>query len=828
MYGEAKITSAHRARTALVYIRQSTLVQVRDNIESTARQYDLARRAVELGWAPSDVVVVDADLGTSGGFGAARSGFRELVSRVCLGGVGAVLGLEVSRLARSSAEFARLLELARLTDTLVIDGDGVYDLADVNDRLLLGLKGTLSEAELHLIAGRLHGAKLAAAGRGELRLPLPIGYVYDADQQIVQDPDEQVRAAVSDVFAAFAQTGSAYGVVQQFGGRAFPTRKYGGVFAGQLRMRPLTYARVLQILTNPTYAGAYSYGRRRVVRRVEADGTVRLGSRTAARAEWLVLIPDHHEGYISWQQFLDNEARRTANHTRAGARPVREGPPLCQGIMHCGACGGRMGTRYRFDRCCFYSCFARLDQAQQPGCRGISTRTVDAAVEQRFLQVVTSEQISLALQAAEEVVERHSRSHRAAELAVMRARYEAERAERAFGQVEPENRLVARTLEDRWEAKLRALAEAELALATARAARAPLPERDRLLALAADLPRLWHAPATTARDRKRLLRALLADVTLLPGADAEHAVIGLRWHSGASEQLTIRRYGPGRTSPEALDLLRERAATTSDADLADQLNAAGLKTGRGHAWDAAAVHRARNSHAIPGRWSSGACAGELTIRQLCERLGVTSSAVADWIKAGKLAAHRTDVGRWHIPFDKGVEAHCRDMIATSAHLGRKHRTPEPICEGEITVAELAAKLGITATAVLRWIREGKIAAHRTRVTRHWHIRWDDSVEAHCRDMIATSVRLGARKYGGAVACEGELTIRQLQDKLGIGRGTVLRWITTGEITAHQTTQGYWHIPFDAATEAHCRELVDTSPRLGKRPPTQQTDEGGAV
>jgi excisionase family DNA binding protein len=671
--GEQKITPGHRSRTALVYIRQSTLVQVRDNTESTARQYDLAHRAVELGWAPPDVVVVDEDLGRSGGFGKERSGFRELVSRVCLGGVGAVLGLEVSRLARSSAEFARLLELARLTGTLVIDADGVYDLSDVNDRLLLGLKGTLSEAELHLIASRLHGAKLAAAGRGELRLPLPVGLVHDDEGVCVPDPDEQVRAAISDLFTAFAQTGSAYGTVAAFSGRGFPYRVYGGAWAGQLRFRPLGHARVLQIVANPVYAGAYCYGRRRTVHRVEPDGTVRTGSRKAGQAEWLVLIKDHHQGYISWQQYLDNQAKLTANHTRRGARPPREGPPLCQGIIYCGACGGAMGTAYRFDRYCFYDCFAARRDHTVHGCRGISARTVDDAVAARFLQAVTTEQITLALAAAEEVEARHTRTHRAAELALQRARYEADRAERSFTQVEPENRLVARTLETRWEARLQSLAEAELALQTAQAARPPLPERDRLLAIAADLPTLWDAPSTSAKDRKRLLRALIADITLLPGQDAEHARIGIRWHTGATEELTARRTGPGRTSREAMDIIRANAATTTDAELAAELNAAGLTTGRGHRFDARAVHRARNANAIRAPWSAGACGGAITIPQVCQKLGVSKSTVLDWVHTGKLAAHQTPARRWHIPWDDTVEAHCRHMIATSIRLPAQTR-----------------------------------------------------------------------------------------------------------------------------------------------------------
>jgi excisionase family DNA binding protein len=440
-----------------------------------------------------------------------------------------------------------------------------------------------------------------------------------------------------------------------------------------LRFRPLSHARVLQIVSNPVYAGAYCYGRRRTVHRVEPDGTVRTGSRKATQAEWLVLIQDHHEGYITWQQYLDNQAKLTANHTRRGARPPREGPPLCQGIIYCGACGGRMTTVYRFDRYCFYDCAARRDHTSQDGCRGISARTVDDAVTARFLQAVTPQQISLALAAAEEVAARHTRTHRAAELAVQRARYEADRAERAFSQVEPENRLVARTLENRWEAKLQALTEAELALEQARSAKPPLPEHDRLLAIAADLPNLWHAPATSAKDRKRLLRALIADITLLPGPDTEHARIGVRWHTGATEELAITRTGPGRTPAEALRIIRAKAATTTDGELADQLNAAGLTTGRGHRFDAAAVHRARNANGIRAPRSTGACDGAITIQQACTKLGVSDNTVLDWIHTGKLAAHQTPARRWHIPWDDTVETQCQHMIATSIRLPARTR-----------------------------------------------------------------------------------------------------------------------------------------------------------
>src|SRR6266545_7149874 len=340
------------------------------------------------------------------------------------------------------------------------------------------------QAELHLLAGRLQGAKLAAAARGELRFPLPVGYVYDRDGACVIDPDAEVHAAVADLFAAFSQTGSAYKVVGEFTGRKFPLRAYGGTWAGQLRWGHLNHARVLDALTNPCYAGVYVYGRSYMQRRVLPDGSVRATRRYRPRAEWPLVLYDHHEGYISWQQFLDTEAKLARNHTKAGARPAREGEPLCQGIIYCGACGLRMTTQYRFGKHACYTCQpARRDGLATPACRAVPAATVDQAVGRLLLEAVTPQQLQLALAAADEVATRHTRTHRAAELAVERARYEADRAERAFSLVEPDNRLVARTLESRWEAKLAALAEAEAALQTARQAKPPLPDRDQLLAL---------------------------------------------------------------------------------------------------------------------------------------------------------------------------------------------------------------------------------------------------------------------------------------------------------------------------------------------------------
>ncbi|WP_328414660.1 recombinase family protein [Micromonospora sp. NBC_00389] len=675
MTPSSKITASHLSRLAIVYVRQSTSAQVRQNTESTQRQYGLATTAAELGWLAEQIIVVDADLGVSGRFGSEREGYREIVARLCMGEVGAVFGLEVSRLGRSNADLSRLMELARLTDTLLIDTDGVYDLANVNDRILLGLKGQMSEIELHFLLGRLHGAKLAAAHRGDLRHPLPVGYVYDEDGQIIKDSDEQVRRAVEDLFAEFQRTGSALRTVRAFHetGRLFPQRAWAGAWAGTIKWGKLTHSRVAQALKNPTYAGVYTFGKTREVRRVLPDGTVRSSRRRRAREEWTVLIEDHHDSYVTWAEFLVTEAKLAANNTQRGARPVREGTPLCQGIILCGTCGGRVGTRYsRKDRKVTYKCAEPTVR-----CRTVTADTVDDAVAVLLLQTMTPQQIQVALAAADEVADRRVRSHRAAELAVERAGYEADRAERAFSQVEPENRLVARTLETRWEAKLSALAEAEAALATARAVKPPVPDHEALRALAADLPRLWDAPTTSPRDRKRLLRTLIADVTLLLEQDSDAVRIGVRWHTGATDEVTVERRGPGRTPPEALDLVRQYGATHSNVQIAKMLNDAGLRTGKNLRFTPRHVAAVRGIYKIFTPRTVAVQEGELSVKQAAEILGIPADAVYNWLRLGQVPAN-TRAGRWCIPWDSQTQEIYRQKVAGSFRLKPK---PPAECDG---------------------------------------------------------------------------------------------------------------------------------------------------
>src|SRR5487761_1857747 len=716
MNGEHKITSSHQERAAICYLRQSSMAQVRDHTESTRSQYALADKAAALGWARQDIEGIDTDLGISGKWGVAREGFTELVTRVCSGDVGAIFGIEITRLARSNADVARLAEFARITGTLLIDPDGVYDPADVNDRVLLGFKGTLGEMELHVMAQRLHANKRAAAERGELRTPLPVGLVHDDAGDIVIDPDAGVQAAIRDVFAAFTACGSAYGVVAAFAGRRFPLRAYGGAWAGQLRWGKLTHARVLGVLKNPCYAGAYVHGRYTSRRSVDPGGTVHTVLVERPRAEWPVLIKDHHERYITWADYLANEAKLAANRTNAGARPPREGSALCQGIIACGSCGKPMRTNYHTDQRPSYECSSRADRLTTPAC--------------------------------------HQRASRAAGLAVERAHYDADRAERAFCAAEPENRLVARSLEARWESRLTALAEAEQALEAATESLPPLPGRAELGKLAADLPALWHAPATSNKDRKRLLRALIADITLLPEPDQAKVRIGIRWHTGATDELRVARaIHPGtarRSPPPAVEMVRQLGPVTPTAELAGQLNAAGLTTGDGRPFDVKAVQWIRHAYKIPA--PDAYADGEISVAEAARRLDCSTSIIYHWIHTGQLTARRSSGNRLCIPWDARSQAGCQERIAGSSRLGRSARPrtlpapPSPAAEGEVSVTEAAYQLGCSIGVIYDWIDTGKLAARRGAGNR-LHIPRNEHVQAQCRARIEQSGHLNpaARK-----------------------------------------------------------------------------------
>ena len=468
----SRIKPSHTQRAAYVYIRQSTPGQVEHNRESTARQYALADRACQLGWPSEQVVIVDEDLGLSGSSTDKRSGFARLTSEVALAHVGIVLGLEVSRLARNNADWYRLLELCGVTDTLIGDNDGVYHPALFNDRLLLGLKGTMSEAELHIIRARLDGGIRNKAARGELRRGLPVGFVWgEQDGEVLFHPDESVTGAIRTVFERFAEFGSARRVWLWFRSESlsFPLQTTPAGLPGPIRWVVPTYTALHHILTNPVYAGAYTYGKTKYERYVDEHGTVRKRIRHLPMDQWAVLILDHHPGFIDWATFQANQARLDSNtrpkpHQSGGA--VREGSALLQGLVTCGHCGRRLHVHYRGRNSApGYHCAGKdLVEGRGVYCLNVGGTGIEQAVADAFLTAITPAAIEATRLSVEQLQTNHDAALSQWRLEVERARYEAERAERRYRTVEPENRLVARGLETEWEKRLRDVAAAEMEL----------------------------------------------------------------------------------------------------------------------------------------------------------------------------------------------------------------------------------------------------------------------------------------------------------------------------------------------------------------------------
>ncbi len=518
----SKVTAARLSRDAYLYIRQSTLYQVVNNTESTARQYDLQGRALTLGWPAERIHVIDIDQGHSGASAADRQGFQHLVAEVSLGRAGIVLGLECSRLARDSADWQQLIKICAHNDTLICDEDGLYDPASFNDRLLLGLKGTLAESELHFLRARMQGGLLAKARRGELKRRLPAGLVYDAAGAIMLDPDTEVRGALQLLLDTFTAAGSARAVVAAFNAAhlTFPGRHQGGPHAGELYFKPLTHDIVLDVLHNPAYAGAYVYGRSKTS--TDLDG--RVHSHLRPVTDWTVCLRDHHPGYLTWAQYERNQAVLTANAASRGedrtAGPAREGCALLQGVVICGRCGRRMTVGYHTladrTRVPAYHCQRAGIQNARPACQAITGAGIDAAISALICDTLTP----LALQTAVAVTAELAADARKADTVraahVQRAQNAADTAGRRYLAVDPANRLVAGNLEADWNTRLRELAQARDDYARARDADAALDEQQqaRVLALAEDFPALWNDPATPMRERKRLLRLLITDVTL--------------------------------------------------------------------------------------------------------------------------------------------------------------------------------------------------------------------------------------------------------------------------------------------------------------------------
>ena len=686
----SKISTQHQQKKAYVYVRQSTLSQVMHHQESTKRQYALKDKAMSLGWPPNQIRILDHDLGMSGSRSDQREDFKTLLADVSLGEVGAVLALEASRLARSNTDWHRLIELCSLTDTLIIDEDGIYDPADFNDSLILGLKGTMSAAELHFLKGRMQGGKLNKAERGELRFPLPVGLCWEDAGSIVLDADMEVQNAVRLVFQLFDETGSAYGVAQRFASDnlEFPKRTYGGVWNGKLTWKRLTSSRVLGVIKNPAYAGVYVFGRFRCVKEILQEGRVRQRVKEMPRSSWLVEIQDHHEGYLSWDQYLNNldqlERNRTQRPDTILPQSAREGLAILQGMLMCNRCGRRLTVRYRGNGGINprYECVWMKRQGQiSKSCMSMRCGPLDEGLTQRLLEVFNTEHLQLALAAQDELTKRESSIHRQWQMRLERAEYEATMAQRRFEQVDPDNRLVASSLEKRWNAALQRVDEVQSQIEEfgRRQSRTFTPEqRQRIVDLARDFPRLWKSSATTSKDRKRMLRLLVDDITV-ERDEGSNVTLHVRWSGGACDDIAIVLPNPGpiadrfRYPQERIDEVRLLATSHSDHEIADVLNQSGKQSSRGRPFTKAMIKWIRFKHRIPA--ANLKRPGELTVREVADRFGVRLSVVYYWIEHQIVTTRQTSPGRSHwIQVTPDKERELTEWVQCSTKINKTTKT----------------------------------------------------------------------------------------------------------------------------------------------------------
>jgi DNA invertase Pin-like site-specific DNA recombinase len=706
---EAKISSSHLCRCAVVYVRQSTASQVEHNRESTERQYRLVERAIDLGWQRELVSVVDQDLGITGSGLKQRSGFAHMTAEVALGRVGIVLGLEVSRLARNNADWYRLLDLCGATDTLIGDADGIYHPGLFNDRLVLGLKGTMSEAELHVLRARLNGGIRNKAERGELRRGLPIGLVFgEADGEVFLDPDEAIKGAVQTIFDRFTEMGSARRVWLHFRseGLLFPSRQHG---RADVRWVAPTYTKIHEVLTNPVYAGVYVYGRTHFERFVDDQGNVRKRVCKRPQSEWPVFIREHHRGFIDWKTFEANQTRIKSNtrpkpHQPGGA--VREGAALLQGLARCGRCSRKLLVSYtgKFSTPAYHCAGNNIANGRGEYCLRVGGRQIDEAVARTFIATLAPAGLEAALMAAQQIGVEKDAAVAQFKLQVERCRYDAQRAERRYRAVDPDNRLVARGLEAEWERCLRELHAAEADLMRRQEEKARVvsaAERAEILALGKDVELVWSAPSTTDRDRKELLRTLVEEVLLDVKREEEKAHLSLRWRGGLISELDVHlprsRPAPIRTDEDTVQLVRRLAVHYTDAVIAGILNRQGKTTATGMRFTTNRVGSLRTHWEIPCfKPSRQKVEGDVvTIDGAAEILGVAPSTVHRWLNDGFMPGEQLTPGApWRIRMTDELRA----------------RFVEKTPAGYVAMLEATHILGVTRQTILQRVKRGELEA----------------------------------------------------------------------------------------------------------------------
>jgi len=680
-----KVKTIHLQRDAYLYVRQSSMRQVLENTESTKRQYQLRERALSLGWISEQIRVIDCDQGCSGTSDAGRDGFQQLVAEVSLGNAGIVMGLEVSRLARNNADWHRLLQLCAFTDTLILDQDGLYDPGAFNDRLLLGLKGAMSEAELHVLKSRLQQGILNKARRGELKIPLPVGLVYDELDRVVLSADTQVRETLKKFFMTFRRLRSASAVVKEFRGENIQAPHYSrtGPKSSRIIWGDLTHSQALRILHNPRYAGAFAYGRTRARR--GPDGTVRYHKQT--QEEWTCLIQDAHEGYISWDEYQANQRILTGNAEAFSSDrrpPPREGPALLQGIVLCGRCGKRMTLRYhqRLGQLApQYMCQRdKIEHGRSNDCQRVPGTAIDQAIGMMLVDMVNSENIDVAVAVQRKLQTRLDEADRLRYRQVERCRYEADLARRRYSKVDPDKRYVAEVLEAEWNEKLRALDEAQSIYETAREGDVAILNQEHtaaLKALVSDFSTIWQDDSLSNRDRKRIVRLLIEDVTILKG---KQVTCHIRFKGGTCRTLNLplpqSAWEQRRTPPEVVKAIDELLDDHPEYKVSNILTGRGMKSGSGQTFTPEGVARIRIAYRLPNRWKRLRKRGKFLARELSERLGITCGKVRRCRELGLFTSYEYKKGKY-LYDDPGPGIVDRiPQLKRNVHLTAVHTTQE--------------------------------------------------------------------------------------------------------------------------------------------------------
>ncbi len=661
------ITDWHLGLLAIIYVRQSSPQQIRDHRESRERQYALVNLAIALGWPRDRILIIDDDQGLSGKTAENRSGFHRILAEVTMEHVGLILGIEMSRLARCNEDWHHLLQMCSVFGTVLADEDGLYDPRDPNDRLLLGLKGTMSEYELVTMHNRLEGGKRYKAQRCELILSVPCGYLKLPTGEVILDPDEEARSIVQLVFDKFDELGS-FGRVYRYLVRnkiRLGMRVQRGSRRGQLEWRRPTLATVARMLHHPIYAGAYSYGRRRVDHKKSASGGTKVKMREMPMSEWMVLQTDRLPAYITWDRYLANQERLQQNRYQPGSVGApRVGKALLAGVMVCGNCGRRMHATYRSKSTAYYVCMRK--HLEGSDCRGLASAAIDDLVTNQVLLALEPAAVELSLKAIENVQRERQRLNRHWEQRLERASYEVERAERQYQAVEPENRLVARGLEKKWEAALRAqreLREEYDRFLNEQPTRLTEEDRGRILAVAADIPTLWHAPETTAMDRKEIIRLLTERIVVDVRANTERAGVAITWRGGQTTSHEIIRSVSRYESLGEYDRMMDRIVQLrreglTIKELAAHLTREGYRTPRTQkGYTPTSVRQLLCRRGLTG----GAVgreqleSGEWWLPDLAQKLGITYDRLRDWALHGKVRARRVQPGGPWVVWADGQE-----------------------------------------------------------------------------------------------------------------------------------------------------------------------------